>query len=490
MRVIIFVLAGLIWCSQSTFLHAENPKLRTMVYKPMVRTEAAVALAPVTNAQIKRLPAMKLKPVIPDKEVKPQGPDPVSVIDLSDSIEDAELLADLAVASGWDPHLIFQDKAASNVFYYLPREILLHHDEQGYRLSAQYNTMAEPGQPSVMLTAELLSSQRKGDAKLLKAILREALGLKLSDSLKVKSLQGVGSVVDMQALTAGLSLSAEQVHLTAPASLKQSFRLTLALTQDEVEEVLAQIAREGLAGSLIIKVGDEDVPVPIRIQYSNFAGEMVDGFDQWLSNSPTGNLKNLTDFPLQLTSLNGYRMSKGRLVRVSKKLKETQAIYPGSSRPLKLPPVEKVLGTGVLVAWPGTSLDTDCVACRQNIDQRVRQGVALAQGSTIKLEAIPGVFSELGIYKLLVHVRSPYFVAGGKTVKEREIELTEEANQNDDLLIYLPDNREDDALLYRYRIRVVIETGESIEETEWHDARELGQFFGSSQLEGLLGGQN
>jgi hypothetical protein len=446
------VIVGLVWSNVFYLadLHAaDTPQFRARAYQPRVAV-------PITNTQIKlkRLTATGFKPVLLDKDVKEKGPDPALVLDLSDSIENVELLEDLGVASGWDPHLIFQDKAASNVFYYLPREILLRRDEQGYRLSVQYNTMAEPGQPSVMLTAELDASQRKGDTKLLKAILREALGLKPSAVLKVKALQGVGATADMQALTAGLSLTADRVHLAAPASLKQSFRLTLALTQDEVEEVLAQIAREGLAGSLNVKVGDANVPIPIRIQYSHFAGDRVDGFDQWIANKPSGILKNTTDFPLKLTSLNAYRMSRGHLVRVSKQLKQSQAISPGRSRSFKLPAAGKVLGEGLLVAWPGTSLDTGCASCLQLVDQRVRQGVALAQGSRIKLEAIPGVFSEFGLYKLLVHVRSPYFVAGGITVKEREVELTEETNLKDRLVFYIPGDVKSDAMLYLFSVQV------------------------------------
>jgi hypothetical protein len=464
-------------------------KLKAKVYQPVAPIKATASFAPVTKTQIRKFNTRLYRPVEPDKEVEPTGPNPAMVLDLSDSIENADLLQDLGVASGWDPHLVFQDKTASNVFYYLPREILLRRDEQGYRLSVQYNTMAEAGDPSVMLTAELEASQRKGDVNLLKAILREALGLKSSDKLKLKSLQGLGATADMQALTAGLALSADRVHLAAPSHLKQSFRLTLALTQDEVEEVLAQISREGLAGSLNVKVGNVSVPIPIRIQYSHFAGEQLQGFDQWLQSKPTGKITNTTDFPLQLASLNAYRLHSGRLERISKQLKQGKAISPKQSRAFKLPPVNKVLGSNLLVAWPETHLDSSCVSCVQRIDQVIRQGVALAQGSRIKLEAIPGVFSEFGLYKLLIHVRSPFFVAGGTAVEEREIELTEDSNKDDSLVVYIPSGRQADALIYRYRIQLVTETGESIEDQVWHDASNLNQFFGSSQLQGLLGEQ-
>ena len=427
-----------------------------------------------------------LHKIQPDKLAKPEGPVIMPSLDLGDSITNSDLLDDLSQACGWNPYMIFQDKAAGHVFYYLPREFLLLRSDNGYGLSVQYNTRAEPGQPSVMLTAQLQAPHRSGDVQLLKAIMREALDLKPSDPLELKSLKGIGASADMEALGAGLSLSADRIHLTTPGDFKQSFRLTLSLTQEEVEEVLAQIAREGLAGTLYVKIGDDAVPVPIRIRYEHFSGKQIDGFDQWLKNRPTDKIKNLTDFPLQLESINGYRMKGGHLERVAKQLKQTRAIPPGGSRSFKLPPVEKILGNNVIVGWLGTSLDTGCTSCLQKIDQQVRKGVALAQGSRIKIEAIPSVFAEFDIYKIVVRIRSPFFVSGGKTVQEQEAELTEEANESEKLTLFIPGNRGSDALLYRYQLKLVMESGESVQETDWHDSRRLSQFFGSSHLENMM----
>ncbi len=431
----------------------------------------------------KFVPLHRIKP---GKPAKPEGPVISPSLDLSDSITNFDLLEDLSQACGWNPYMIFQDKAAGHVFYYLPREFLLLRGEEGYGLSVQYNSRAEAGQPSVMLTAELQTDGRSGDVQLLKAIVREALGLKVNDPLELKSLKGIGATADMQSLATGLALSADRIHLTAPADFKQSFRLTLSLTQDEVEEVLAQVAREGVAGTLHVKVGEDSVPVPIRIRYAHFAGKRLDGIGQWVKNKPSGTITNITDFPLQLESINGYRMKNGHLERVSKQLKQTKAIAPGGSKSFKLPAVRKVLGSDVLVAWAGTSIDAGCTACLQKIDQQVRKGIALAQGSSIKLEAIPSVFGEFGIYKLVIRVQSPFFVSGGTTPTEREISLTEDANQNEDLQLFIPAKRASGSLLFRYQLLAVLESGESLQEAVWHDARQLSQFVGSAQLESLF----
>jgi hypothetical protein len=66
------------------------------------------------------------------------------------------------------------------------------------------------------------------------------------------------------------------------------------------------------------------------------------------------------------------------------------------------------------------------------------------------------------------------------------VALTESENLNTDLTIYVPSDRGPDPLLYRYRVQVVTESGDTVEEQEWHDAHKLSQFFGSSQLEALM----
>ncbi len=444
---------------------------------------------PVTAVMIKRPPRAKLlvRPIIPTTSVKPEGPDPQASIDLSDMIDDTDLLEDLALTCGWDPHLIFQDKKASNVFYYLPRGFLLvNNGENGYGLNVQYNHLKDQEKPSVMLTADLAAPHHKGDIALLKRILKQAFELKTSDKLTLKSISGIGATADMQGLTAGLALPSERVSINLPSHLKKSFRLTISLNQDETEEVLAQITKEGLSGNLNVKVGDASVPVPIYIQYLNFSGTRVDGFAQWVENRPVGVIRNLTRFPLKVDSINCYKIKGGHLERISKNLK-VSTIPPGGKKTFKLPSVSKVLGNDIILAWLGTNLDSSCSNCIQEVDREVRRGVATAPSSKIKFEAIPDLFSDLDIYKIIVQVQSPYFNAGGGKVSIRELELTEGNNIHNDLLIYTPEGKGSEPLLYRYRLKLITSEGNSVLEKRWNDSRTTSQFFGASHIEPILG---
>jgi hypothetical protein len=66
------------------------------------------------------------------------------------------------------------------------------------------------------------------------------------------------------------------------------------------------------------------------------------------------------------------------------------------------------------------------------------------------------------------------------------VELTESENLNTELMVYVPADRGPEPLLYQYRLHLVKESGETLEEKAWHDARKLSLFFGSSQVEALF----
>lgn len=450
------------------------------------KTLQATQFKPMTTVLIKKPLKLNLRRPITPTQKKPEGPDPKSAVDLSDMIDDTALLDDLAVSCGWDPHLIFQDKAAGNVFYYLPREFLLvHKDTTGYGLSVQYNHLKQDDQGSVMITAELAAPHSTGDIILLKNILKQAFELKQNDKLILKSLSGIGATADMEGIIAGLSLPPDRINLSLPSHLKKSFRLTLSLSQDETEEVLAQISREGISGSLNVKVGEELVPVPIHIQYLNFSGKRVDGFTQWADNHPIGTIRNITSFPLQMETINCYKVTGGKLERISKNLKAS-TLLPGRKKSFKLPSINKVLGKNVMIAWLGTTIDPDCEDCLKKIDKQVRKGVTAAASSRIKFEAIPSVFSDFELYKIIIQVKSPYFSAESGKVVTREIELTEDNNTDKNLLIYEPEGKGDEPLLFRYRLKLITGEGKSLFENTWNDSRTLSRFFGASQIEPLL----
>jgi hypothetical protein len=116
----------------------------------------------------------------------------------------------------------------------------------------------------------------------------------------------------------------------------------------------------------------------------------------------------------------------------------------------------------------------------------VRKGIGASPGERIHLEAIPSLFDEFGIYKLMVHIQSPYLTVEGNMVQQEEVSLTVDENENESLTIYIPTDRGPTPLLYKYRLEVVTETGETLMSPDWEESRKLTQFFGSRQVESIF----
>lgn len=503
--ILIILFSALLSCvtaAQATTLSSNKPagvnlSQQLTLQKPQqknIQQAAATKMAKLKFAPIKvfkKAQLVRLQPIKPSTE-KPQGPDPERFISLRDILEDQLLLKDLEHIAGWDGDMLFQDKVVGNLFYYVPKVFLLKHDANGYAFGVQYNKQAEQGQPSVTINMELSAKGKPGDLSLLKQILHEALELKSTDKVKLKSLAGSGITVDFDSLATGLSIDQERVHITPPKNMHDNLHITFSLTQDETESVFALIAHEGMVGSLHVPIGNESnensnaqVSIPFRIKYSSYSGDSISGFEQWwLDKQSINKLKNVSSYPVSISGINSYTVNNGKLQRVSKSFKKDTRLKPGASKKIKLPAAQKVLGNNILVAWLDTTLDTDCEKCAKQIKAQIDRGVSENPTTDINFEAIPSVFEDMDLYKIIIRVKSPYYTVDRNKVQEQTIQLTEDENVVT-LAIYYPEKK-NNPLLYRYQIKLVTTSGEEFASQEWVDGRELTRIIGSSQLEAML----
>lgn len=484
------VLAGMLCilvCGPAAAVAADNaPAPKPLLMRP-VKATAVTRAAPVGNFKLKPLQVKalaRIKPVTQSKKV-PQGPDLDASLSLADVISDEALLSDIQERVGWDSHLIFQDKAASHLFYYLPRELLLIRDKEGYHLSAQYNAAQEQGKASVMFTAEVAAPHQKGDLALLKNLLAQALELASADAVKIKAFPALNMRINLQAMGAGLAVDAERMQVIAPSHLAKPVRLILSLTQDEAEAAMAQITHEGLLGSVEIPVGDQQVKTGLRIQYSDFAGPSLDGIDEWLSGGKVERVENHSAFPVTIDSINAYLIKGRELQRQQKQLKTTSALEPGAQRAFKLPTLKKLFGNGVVFAWFETGQQLDCQPCLQKIKAQVSRGISASAARQMDIEVIPAVFSEWDLYNISVEVRSPYFTPEANKLENRTLVFTAEENRQH-LPFYFPADKGASPLLFRYRLSVVSNDGRQSSSDQWHDSHETGLILGSYQLAPLM----
>ncbi len=492
---ITLLIAGVIYAQ--VVVAAENKKLILSAQaKPLVAKSTPIStrrnFTPLVM-QFKPVEMARLNPV-KDSKVQPKGPDAEKYLALRNKLEaeDNLLISDIETIASWDSDLIFQDKAAGHVFYYVPKQFLLVQNNEGYGLGVQYNKMDDPSKPSITFTAELSAADSTGDISLLKIILKQALGLKSNDPLEIKSISGIGMSIDVSSITTGLSIPEDRVQVIPPTHLHDNLRITFSLTQDEAESFLTQISHEGLSGSIKVPVDKTEVNIGFKIKYTEFAGEYTKGFkDWWLKKETIENLTNKTLFPISFNSINAYVFSNGKLKRINKKLGKKVTIKPGDSKSFKLPAAAKVIGNNIVMAWLDIEMETDCSSCMKNAKAQVGRGVSESPVSPITLEAIPGVFEDFEIYKLIIKLKSPYFNGDTEqSIKQRmsvkEVMLTEEENSTQ-LQLYFPQSKKNNPRLFKYQIKVIKANGETIKSAKWNDSSETSLLFGSLQLESLLG---
>lgn len=443
------------------------------------------ATKPILTFKTNPVLLKKLKPITPNTK-EPTGPNPEAYISLVNHLDqgDIKLLEDLESVVGWDPNMILQDKTSGNTFYYLPKEFRLAFSEESYGLGIQYNAASESGQPSVLITAELSAPYQTGDAVFLKKVLQQALDVQ--SDINIRDVGGAGITVDLDALSTGLSVPADRIHAQAPKHLRENIRLTFNLTQDEVEAVFAQMAHEGISGSITVPVNKTSLTIPWNIQFKNVSGDPIKGFKSWWLNNELGKqLSNLTAYPVTVSGISGYRLENGSLERISKAFAKSFEIKPGDDKKFALPKARSVLGNDVIIAWLDTSWESDCDACAKTVRGLIERGVGAAATTPVSFEAIPAIFEDNDIYKLVISVKSPYFIADGSKITAKEVVLTEDENLQT-LNIFYPEGK-DEPLLYKFKVKIVYNSGKTVQSGSWIKSKDLDQMFGSYQLEQLMG---
>lgn len=442
--------------------------------------------------KLKMVDMKRLNPITSEKK-EPKGADPQRYISLRDLLEakDTLLLEDIDKIASWNSNLIFQDKEATHVFYYVPKEFRLILNENGYSLGVQYNSAQNSDEPTIVFTADLSAANNSvanssGDIVLLKGILRNALGIKEGDTLEVKSIAGTGATLDFSAVTAGLAIPAERISAVVPAHMSDDLRIVVSLKPDEAEAFLTQVAHEGLSGTVKIPLGETTVDIGFNVQFAGFSGEVTREFQKWwLQGENIKTLTNISPFPLTVKAINAYVIEKGNLKRVSKKIGNDVVIEPGEAKKFSITAATKVIGSEIVTAWLDADLQTDCDKCIAKIREQVNRGISAAPTTTITFEAIPQIFEDYELYKLVVQVKSPYFFADSKKVTAKEIELSEE-NAQTSLNIFFPEGKGDNPLLFKYRIKLIKADGQTLASGEWQKSTEKSLMIGSYQLKQLF----
>jgi hypothetical protein len=234
-----------------------------------------------------------------------------------------------------------------------------------------------------------------------------------------------------------------------------------------------------------VPVGKKTISIPWNIRFREVSHEPIKGFDRWSPGLQAGDqLVNQGGYPLVVKGIHAYTVENGALKRETKPFSRPFTLEPGTQRAFTLPMAESLLGKNIVIAWLDTEWDTDCAECARAIRTEIERGVAAAPTVPILFEAIPTLFEEHAIYKLIVQVKSPYFIADASKVTDKQVVLTEEAPSHT-LALFYPDGKSE-PLLFKYRIKIIMQSGETILSPEWVNAKEMELILGAYQITPLL----
>jgi hypothetical protein len=316
-----------------------------------------------------------------------------------------EIQDDLRQAAGWD-YMVYPDGKDQHKFYFLPREYRLAlEDGAGKGLALSFNYLHEGSDGAdVLMTARLRAPQVPGDLRLLKALAGKTL-IGRAGRIELVPFPVDEAQVEIADVLTDFGVSATNVRAEAPDDVLDPIRLTMRMSEEAQQNLLSQLrTRHGLAGHVRLKAGDVVANVPLTLSLAEFAGTAVKAAQVAGATS----LENRSGFPVTVKGWVGYAESASGLRRVSLPLPRPLALEPRArGDAVSAPPGAD--GPRLVHAWLDYDLDTGCGPCLDAIESGATTQAGLTRRADLVVEALPSVFSELSLEKLLLEVESAYF---------------------------------------------------------------------------------
>lgn len=419
---------------------------------------------------------------------------------------------------------IYQDNEKPNTYYYLPREINLIREQAtgDYRVSAVWTQ-----DQKIRTTLTLQANIDPADVKVMEDGIRAAKGA----AAVLKSMPyDEANIIDMKGWE---DWQIEDIRIPTFGSLETELPISIAMTPETLAQLKPLLEKEGLTAGMRIKTGDVEREIPIKVGLKYFTGRMYSpleelsfSYDEGASLLTLHNVRNMSDFPLQVTNVSlrfrfpnreevyknircqpevvippgETRKVKARLVLRDQLLAEYRKAFPIASSPPKKNPLlatalkifknnldknsdeerENAAADPVMDAffktyarsfWLGAVPDFDCQECLDKIWGNIEVVSYIERMRKITIEALASVFdpsayeTPVEVEKLHVEVRSPFLSAQAKNGLMAAVDLNKE-KLKDLIVVYLPLTSRD-KLWFEFKINAILKTGESANSAEW-----------------------
>jgi hypothetical protein len=226
---------------------------------------------------------------------------------------------------------IYQDNEKPNTFYYLPREINLIREQAtgDYRVSAVWTQ-----DQKIRTTLTLQANIDPADVKVAEEAIRAAKGpLAILKSMPYDE----ANIIDMKGWE---DWQIEDIRIPTFGSLETELPISIAMTPETLAQLKPLLEKEGLTAGMRIKTGNVEREIPIKVGLKYFTGRMYSSleelsfsYDEPASLLTLHDIRNLSDFPLKITSVSlRFRLPNREEIYKSLGCRPEVLIPPGETR--------------------------------------------------------------------------------------------------------------------------------------------------------------
>ncbi|GHA17884.1 hypothetical protein GCM10008090_29500 [Arenicella chitinivorans] len=415
---------------------------------------------------------LKATPPATDKQAdgEPSGPNnEISPMYLADRFE---ALSPRHIRADFEHHIPFSDElirdhTSLNTYYFYPAGYLLNYDRtDGFEINFLHRTLSDDlAEQTVMMSFTLVPRQLDGAIPLLQSLADYAIKPANDKPVNLQRLP----ISDVTINLAGLSsiIPEENIHIiNQPQRVGDTIRVQASMTQSQKEDVVASIRSGGLAGDIVFKTNNNSfqLVVPFIISFTDFAGD-------WLSDVTTvaanDVIENLSPYPVLMSGIVVYAKaaSENQLKRHFVPLAKPVVIDAGGRGKTDKGFNDLVASLGdVVSAWPNFERVT-CDACLNAVERTILVSPAQASRVELPIEAIPNVFDQFSLFKILVEVKSSHFSASNDLAEVRNFTLR--ANETLSSATLYADRDSTSGAAFEYRVTPYHNDGLQLGTSDW-----------------------
>ncbi len=364
---------------------------------------------------------------------------------------------------------LFRDHTSLNTYYFYPSGYLIKRDAtDGFDINFLHRTRSD-GSPEelIVLTFTLVPRDLDGGMNLVRKL--AALGIEPPANRKSIELTRL-PISKVKVSMAGLSslIPEENVKvINNPNVIGDPIRVQATMNQSQKEDLVASIRSGGLSGDITFDTnnGSFRIEIPYVVSFTDYSGDWLTDITQ-LSNDES--LRNVSPFPLVFTGVVAYVQSSTnqQIKRYEIPVGKPVLMEPGAlaSADRTFQQLTSSYGT-LIAAWPNYER-IKCDECLNAIEQKILVSPAQARKTELPIEAIPTLFDQFSIFKILVEIRSTLFSPNNQYQESKVFTLRQSESQASATL-YVNRDENTGSGNFEYRVKAILNNGEDSVFSNW-----------------------